>query len=824
MSEIIPRSAPASMPGSIALDARETGRAGASGAADGASVAALVDLHSVRQAAGRRLWIILLTSAIGLAVAGWLVWHATPAYTATATIRMADSRRALAGSLVGKSPDDGAMEVDPVLTEMQVLLSRSVARRVATGPLGATLRVRPLNLPSTALTNISVDSAAPSDSIALRFSAAGVTARSGGRVAHAAYGAPLDIGGVTFTVPSRPAVTNAQLLVQSLDQTVQRLVRGTTAVRRPGTNIVDVTFRGNDPDVVRQSANSVALAFQQVNRESSVQQSLQRREFLGQRVAQTDSLLQLARDSLSAFQSSRQLGATRVALGAPRTDVAASTAVGDATANRLVAEARLQAQRLLVTRLERAVSDGDGAAIRVALASAPAGTVSPIVSQLAERVSALRSARDSLTTGRWAHAATHPDVVRLDTLLTSAGVELVAAARGQLGPLEDQVREMGVAARRDQAALAALPRLQVQEQGLVERTAMYERLAQQLHEEYQRAQIEEAAESGDIQLVDPAVRPHTPDGIPAIRQLLFGLLLGLGAGIALAYLLEQLDTTIRREEDLEEHLGVTSLGTVPSFAAAARARRPHFARLRRRRASANRRLPSIVRREDSPADAGWAPGDAFRALHTNLLFSDPRGLPRSLVVTSAVSGEGKTTVAVNLAICMAQHGGRILLMDGDQHRPQLHAAFGVSREHGLTELVHEGCPWRDVVHSTEFARLYVLTAGASMGREPGLLRSMSVRSALVELTQAFDVVIIDGPPVLYTADAAMMSAVAEGVILVASAGFTDRADGRTAVRMLRQVGAQLLGAVLNDPDAHLRDHHYERYGYHHENRAMASRF
>ncbi len=819
MSELLPRL----NPGPTALDTRVAGRAGESGTVNNGSVAALVDLRGVRQAAGRRLWIVLLTSAIGLAAAGWLVWHTTPTYTATATIRLADSRRALAGGLVGKSSDDGAMETDPVLTEMQVLLSRSVAGRVATGPLGATLRVRPLNLPSTALVNVLIDSTAPSDSIALDFSATGVTARSGSGMAQAPYGTPLSLSGLTFTVPSRPAVPSAALRVQSLEQTVQRLVHGTTAVRRPGTNIVDVTYRGNMPDVVQQSANSVALAFQQVNRENAMQQSLQRREFLGERVAQTDALLQLARDSLSAFQSSRQLSGVQLAGTSPRSEVSRSADVGQATANRVAADARLEAQRVLVTRLERATSEGDGGAIRVALASAPAGTVTPLVSQLAERVSTMGSARDSLTTGRWARAVTHPDVVRLDTLMKSAGAELVAAVRGQLEPLEDQARDMGLAARRDQAALAALPRLQVEEQGLVERTAMYERLAQQLHEEYQRAQIEEAAESGDIQLVDAAVRPQTTDGIPAIRQLIFGLLLGLGAGVALAYLLEQLDTTVRREEDLEEQLGVTSLGTVPSFAAAAQAKRPHFARLRRRRAAARRHLPSMVRREDSPADAGWAPGDAFRALHTNLLFADPRGLPRSLVVTSAVSGEGKTTVAVNLAICMAQHGGRVLLMDGDQHRPQLHAAFGVPREHGLSELVHDECPWRDVVHATEFPGLYVLTAGRSMGREPGLLRSIAVRRALVELTQSFDVVIIDGPPVLYTADAAMISAVAEGVIIVASAGFTDRSDGRTAVRMLRQVGAQLLGAVLNDPDAHLRDHHYERYGYHHDTRALASR-
>lgn len=819
MSELLPRIAQAS----AAFDGAPVGRT--SSASAGAPATALVDLHGLRQAAYRRRWVVLLAAAFGLAVAAWLVWRATPTFTATATIRMADSRRALAGGLVGKPSEDRSAETDPVLTEMQVLLSRSVAARVATSSLGAMLRVRPGGLPALALTNVTVDSAAPSDSIALVFGASGVTASVGKRVVQAPYGRPLSIVGVSFNVPAYPGVPVGSLRVQSLDQTVQRLVRGTTALRRPGTNIVDVTYRGNIPEVVQQTANSLALAFQQVNRENAMQQSLQRREFLGQRVAQTDALLQAARDSLSAFRaqplvSGLQLGSA----GAGGAPVASSADVGRSTVDHVAAESQVRAQRALVQRLEAATAKNDGAAMRVALAMAPVGTVSPIVGQLAERVSMLQSARDSITSGRWARAETHPDVVRLDTLLRSARGELVAAARGQLQLLDEQARDLGAASRREQAVLAALPRLQAEEQRLEERTATFERLAQQLREEFQRSQIEEAAESGDIQLVDTAVRPVVTDGIPAWRQLLFGLLLGLGAGVALAYLLEQLDTTLRREEDLEEQLGVTSLGTVPSFAAATRAGRTRFARLRlrRRRVSARRRLPSVVQRQNSPADASWAPGDAFRALHTNLLFADPRGMPRSLVVTSAVAGEGKTTVAVNLAICMAQHGGRVLLMDGDLHRPQLHAAFGVPRESGLSDLVQDDRPWSEVVHSTDFSGLYVLTAGRSMGREPGLLRSIAVRRALVELTQAFDVVVIDGPPVLYTADAAIISAVADAVMIVASAGFTDRADGRTAVRMLRQVGAQLVGAVLNDPDAHLHDHHYERYGYGFEARALAS--
>lgn len=791
--------------------------------------AALVDLHGLRLAARRRLWVVFLAAAFGLLAAAWLVWSSTPMYTATATIRMADSRQALAGGLVGKPSPDGGAETDPVLTEMQVLLSRSVASRVALSPLGTMLRVRVSGMPALALRDVVVDSAAPSDSVALQFTQAGVVARTARRALQARYGQPVSIAGVTFTVPANPGVPAALLHVQSLDQTVQRLVRGTTATRRMGTNIVDVTFRGSEPDVVQQTANSLAEAFQQVNRENAMQASLQRREFLGQRLAQTDLLLQAARDSLSAFRARPMVSGVLATGGSasslPAAGGATATAAmadgGRATADRAALESQLRAQRQFVQRLESAVADGDGAAMRVAMASTPAGVVAPAVSQLVDRVSALQGARDSLTTGRWARATTHPDVVRLDAQLGTARAELLAAARGQLALLDDQARDLGAAARREQAVLAAIPRLQAEEQSLVERTANYERLAQQLREEYQRAQIEEAAESGDIQLVDSAVRPRATDGVPAWRQLAFGLLLGLFAGVALAYLLEQLDTTLHREEDLEEQLGVTSLGTVPSFAGAARAGRPRFARLRRRRASKRRRLPSMVQRQASPADASWAPGDAFRSLHTNLMFADPRGMPRSLVVTSAVAGEGKTTVAVNLAICVAQHGGRVLLMDGDLHRPQLHAAFGVPRESGLSELVHDDCRWNDVVRSTDFAGLHILTAGRSMGREPGLLRSMAIRRALVELTEAFDTVIIDAPPVLYTADAAIMSAVADGVIVVASAGFTDRADCRTAVRMLRQVGAQLVGAVLNDPDARLHDHHYERYGYHLETRTLA---
>ncbi|MGZ8468406.1 MAG: polysaccharide biosynthesis tyrosine autokinase [Gemmatirosa sp.] len=197
---------------------------------------------------------------------------------------------------------------------------------------------------------------------------------------------------------------------------------------------------------------------------------------------------------------------------------------------------------------------------------------------------------------------------------------------------------------------------------------------------------------------------------------------------------------------------------------------------------------------------GQSTDEAFRHLRTGLLFASVDGAPRTLAVTSALAGEGKTTVAVNLAISLAESSARVLLVDGDIRNPQIHKELGGPMSPGLVDAVHGDWPMGGMIRSTAIPGLSILPAGRARSARGELLPGATLRRLLAEATQRFDVVIVDAPPVLPSATASVIGAVCDGVLFVVRAGRTEQAVGRDALDRLRRVGARVVGAVLNDPD------------------------
>jgi capsular exopolysaccharide synthesis family protein len=205
--------------------------------------------------------------------------------------------------------------------------------------------------------------------------------------------------------------------------------------------------------------------------------------------------------------------------------------------------------------------------------------------------------------------------------------------------------------------------------------------------------------------------------------------------------------------------------------------------------------------------------ESFRTLRTNLIFSDAVQRIHSLVVTSAAPGDGKSTTTANLAAAFAQQGMRVLAIDCDFRRGRLHNFFGFPKEPGLTNIILGEADFEQAVHSTAVPNLFALTAGANPPNSTELLGSDAVRSILLRATQAYDIVILDSPPVLATADASILGSIADGVLLIIRMGATDRNDGRRALQRLKLVGARVLGTVLNDPDNVLGSSHEYYYEY-----------
>lgn len=281
-----------------------------------------------------------------------------------------------------------------------------------------------------------------------------------------------------------------------------------------------------------------------------------------------------------------------------------------------------------------------------------------------------------------------------------------------------------------------------------------------------------AASPVKVTLITPALVPDAPHWPPIPLVLAMGLLIGLVAGIALALLVEKLDTSIRLTDDL---LGVADL---PILAEVGHDRR--------------RRLGQAIVRDDPHG----VRSEAYRQLRTSLQFAAVGDARKVIVVTSALPQEGKSSVAGNLALSLAQLGGRVCLVDGDLRRPSLAEYFGLVGEAGVSTVIVGRASINDVLQTVDHG-LTVITSGVVPPNPTELLSSPAGARMLKELSDRFDTVVVDAPPVLPAADAAVLAAAADGVVFVIRAGRTRRQDVKRALGALDQVHARMLGAVLN---------------------------
>ena len=277
-----------------------------------------------------------------------------------------------------------------------------------------------------------------------------------------------------------------------------------------------------------------------------------------------------------------------------------------------------------------------------------------------------------------------------------------------------------------------------------------------------------------------AARPSFVPVRPRVQSnLLLGLILGLVGGIGLAFLLDQLDTSISTQSDVEERLGVPFLGFLPRVA------------LEKNAPEADRDL-YVFRHPKSAA------AEACRAIRTNLLFMSPDRPLRTMLVTSSGPREGKSTCAIVTGVAMAQSGGRVVLVDTDMRRPRLHKALGVPNDRGVSSVLVGDASLDEVIKSTEVPGLFVVPSGPIPPNPAELFHTQAFRDFVAAISSRYDRVIFDSPPVNAVADAAVLATQVDGAFLVIRAAATHRALARRAIRVLTDVKAPLFGAVLND--------------------------
>ncbi len=290
-----------------------------------------------------------------------------------------------------------------------------------------------------------------------------------------------------------------------------------------------------------------------------------------------------------------------------------------------------------------------------------------------------------------------------------------------------------------------------------------------------------------VTVVDQAQIPTAPVSPRPLVNVSLAILFALIIAFASLVLRERLDTTIKTVEALQE----TSTSAVLGIIGYERDARRH---------------PLIVRNEGRSSRA-----EAFRSLRTNLQFIGVDRQPRSLLITSCLPNEGKSSTSSNLAITLTQAGWRVILVDGDLRRPSIPRYLGIEGSVGLTDVLIGTAQLQDVIQTWGEPGLSVLPSGQVPPNPSELLGSHGMRQVLAQLTESYDMVIIDAPPLLPVTDAAALAAICDGALLVARYGKTRREHVVRAGDTLSSINVRLVGTVLNFAPA--KNSHYYGYGY-----------
>jgi tyrosine-protein kinase Etk/Wzc len=385
----------------------------------------------------------------------------------------------------------------------------------------------------------------------------------------------------------------------------------------------------------------------------------------------------------------------------------------------------------------------------------------------------------------------------------------VAVLTGRIHDLENQLRYISVTYLEGltnnvnslnavlagfRSELGAVPAREVQFARLQRRAEVLQEIYMLLQTRLQEAQIVAAVDDQSVQVVEPAALPFDPIRPNKKLSLALALALGLVLGGGVAFIRENMDNTIHTREDLHGVVDdVPVLGLIPRIRVTTGGGK----------ATVGVADPELAARLVAGRDPRSPVSEAYRSLRTNISFSRMGEPPRSLVFTSPTPGDGKSTSAANLAITLAQQGLRCLLVDADMRRGVLNEIFSKRREPGLSNLILGRTTLESAVVQVSLGEsgvLDFLPTGTVPPIPAELLASAEMQRVLQELAARYDMVILDAPPLTLVTDAALLGSYADGVVLVARAGVTDRGAVTYALEQLRAVRAPILGAVLNDVD------------------------
>ena len=609
----------------------------------------------------------------------------------------------------------------------------------------------------------------------------------------------------SYLKPSRPG---------SPEQMAFEMAVGTlkaTAIK--DGHIIQIASDSTNPSLAAQAANTLAAEYIEQKLEERWNSFQTTSEWLGRAHEELRVKLEKSEQRLQEYARSSGLLFT-----------APDRSVAEEKLSQLQAElSRAQADRIGREAQYKLTTAKSPESLPMVLDSGPLGQYQVQLADLRRQMADLNS---SLTPA-------HPKVVKLQAQITELQSTLARERNNVIGRIRNEY-ESALAREKLLASSYASQTGLVSQQG--EKAIQYNMLKREVDTNRQlyqatlqkgkEASVDSALQASSLRVIDRAVRPRFPVKPNPILNLGTGLLIGVFLGAGFLLLREFLNRSIRVPGEAAAFLSVPELGVIPASGMEKRGLVGRLQHLLQSRdaspsvnpGSGNGNHPECVEL------ATWNQkpsllAESFRATLASLLFAQVNGNKTQIIaITSSSPSEGKTTVASNLGIALAEIGRRVLIIDADMRRPRLHKVFGRANSWGLSNLLQERIPVLDypgetLARKTDIPNLSVVVSGPETVNVGSLLHSSRLPEFLRRVRQEYDFVLIDSPPMLQLADARVLGRIADGVIMVIRSGKTRQDVASDSVQRFHADGTRVLGTILNDWNPKTTSHSYYYYNY-----------
>lgn len=569
---------------------------------------------------------------------------------------------------------------------------------------------------------------------------------------------------------------------------------------KPNTRIVEIRYVSTNPQLAALIVNTVATTYAEQAFKTKFESTMQASDWLQKQLSDLQIKVETSQEKLVKYQKEHEI------LGTDEKSNIITEKLGELNKELTAAEAlRMQKESLyrLVESADPSTVASTAEALEAGGANGSAG-MAPLLGSLRSQEMQLKVQIADLSTH---FGPSYPKVIELNNQLK----EVQNLMDGDVKKIVERVRGQYLAAQQQEDLLRSEFDKQKQEANKLNESAidysflkrdvdvnreLYEGLLQKLKE----AGVTAGLKSNNVRIVDIARPPGAPSEPNIPRNLAFGFVLGLTSGIGLAFLLENMDNTVRTTEQAQVISGLPALGMIPLGSKMSAEAGP-----KRLVASGSQEAVELVTQSRPQSQMA----ESYRALRTSLLLSNLGTPPKIIMVTSARPQEGKTTTSINTSVVLAQKGVRVLLIDADLRRPSVHKTLGLGPRSGLSNVLTGSATLEHTItRSSVLPNLFILPAGTPPPNPAELLASSNMRDLLLDLRDKYDHIVIDTPPTLSVTDAVVLSPRVDAIVLVIRSGQTTKQALRRSRDILMQVNARVTGVLLNAVDLSSPDYYY----------------